>query len=114
MDYNKITQELKRKKMLHQDLARQMGITRQGLTAALRNKSLRVKDLESISEILDVPISYWWEEYQVNENKISYQSQDMIIKRLNRQIDNYLDDIKRFKERILELEIQPVRKKEAS
>ena len=111
MNYNTITLECKRKKIILEVLAEEIGMTRQGLSGAIKKKTLKVKDLEAISGILNVPITYWWDDqFEVNENAVPYSD---TIRRLNRQIDGYLDDIERYKMRVSELENQYGIKKEA-
>ncbi len=53
---------LKDKKISKKELFESIELTRQGFDYAIKNDSLRVKDLESIANFLNVPVSYFFGE----------------------------------------------------
>ncbi len=62
MNYNKIKVELEKRKITVRDFCQQIEITEQGLHQMIRNGSMKVEVLEKISDILCVPVAYWFEE----------------------------------------------------
>ncbi|MFB6257499.1 MAG: helix-turn-helix domain-containing protein [Flavobacteriales bacterium] len=66
------------------ELAEQVGMTETGFSRALKKKSLKVKTLERISEVLQVPIaSLFGEEEKLEEERPDYPVwQEGVEKRL--------------------------------
>ena len=95
MNYNKIKEEIKRKNFNENFFIPEntkLGV--QGFNKAIKNKTLKVEDLISISKGLSLPVAYWFkEEDQIinSEVEITYgESPATIIKRLNSTIDALL------------------------
>jgi transcriptional regulator with XRE-family HTH domain len=65
--YNKIKNELtKRKYSIKEFFEGKIGMTETGFHKMVRMNSLKVRDLEKISEELGVPVSYWFEDQPVD------------------------------------------------
>ncbi|MDR3093414.1 MAG: helix-turn-helix transcriptional regulator [Bacteroidales bacterium] len=60
MDYSRIKTEIERKRISIRDLCYKIDVTEQGLHQMIRNKSMKIEVLERISQVLDVPVSYWF------------------------------------------------------
>jgi transcriptional regulator with XRE-family HTH domain len=60
MNYNKIKTELEDRGITIKDFCRQLNVTEQGLHQMIRNGSMKIDVLERISEVLDVPVTYWF------------------------------------------------------
>jgi transcriptional regulator with XRE-family HTH domain len=60
MDYSRIKTELDRKRISIRDLCYKIDITEQGLHQMIRNKSMKIEVLERISQVLGVPVSFWF------------------------------------------------------
>ena len=60
MNYSKIKLELERRRITIKDFCRQIDITEQGLHQMIRNGSMKIDVLERISEVLGVPVTYWF------------------------------------------------------
>lgn len=50
------------RKLTKQDMAYRLKITPHGFDYMIANRSMKVDILEKISEILNVPVSYWFDE----------------------------------------------------
>ena len=57
MDYKIITNQITSQKLSIPILAEKIGMSKRGLYAALKNKTLNVQTLEQIAQVLNVPIS---------------------------------------------------------
>lgn len=74
MNYNKIEELRKSKGIAKKFLLEQLDMSRPGFDTALKNKTLKVRDLERIAEILNVPvISFFSEEQGSGHTVISKQ-----------------------------------------
>lgn len=63
MNYNKIEETIKAKNFQKTFFVEKvLGMTRKGFDLALARKTLKVRDLEKITEALKLPMNYWWEE----------------------------------------------------
>jgi transcriptional regulator with XRE-family HTH domain len=63
LDYNKIKKLIALKNIsIKRFFEEQIGMTENGFHQAVRNHTLKVRDLEKISRELGVPVSYWFEE----------------------------------------------------
>jgi transcriptional regulator with XRE-family HTH domain len=60
MDYSRIKTELDRKHISIRDLCYKIDITEQGLHQMIRNKSMKIEVLERISQVVGVPVSFWF------------------------------------------------------
>ena len=85
MNYDKIKILSEEKNLAIKNLAQKIGITEAGLHQMVRNKSIKVDILENIASILDVPVSYFFEEgvtggsgveKNLNHSQINYQQGD--------------------------------------
>ena len=68
MNYSKIKDELTRQNKTAKDLCNDLGMSEQGFHQMIRNRSMKINILEEISEYLNVPISYWFDD---DENIVS-------------------------------------------
>jgi transcriptional regulator with XRE-family HTH domain len=62
MYYNKIKSELEKRKITVKDFCRKLDVTEQGLYQMIRNESMKIDLLERISALLQVPISFWFDD----------------------------------------------------
>ena len=67
MNLDKIKQIAEKKGISIRKLAEVIEKTEQGLHSAIRNNTLKSIDLEKIAQILEVPISYFFEEGENQE-----------------------------------------------
>ncbi len=62
MNYSKIKTELEHRGITIKEICRQVEITEQGLHQMIRNGSMKIEVLERISEVLGLPVAYWFDE----------------------------------------------------
>ncbi|MDR1225817.1 MAG: helix-turn-helix transcriptional regulator [Prevotellaceae bacterium] len=62
MNYSKIRLEIEKQKMTVKNFCQKVGISEQGFSKMLDNQSIKIEILEKMSDVLGVPISYWFEE----------------------------------------------------
>ena len=62
MDYSRIKVELEQKSISIRELCYRIDVTEQGLHQMIRNKSMKIEILERISYVLELPVSYWFED----------------------------------------------------
>jgi len=68
MNFNKISEAIKnRNYSLEYFISRIPGIGVDGFRLACKNETLKIKTLEAISEALDLPMNYWWEDIDMME-----------------------------------------------
>ena len=70
MDYSRIKSELDNKNISIRELCYKIDVTEQGLHQMIRNKSMKIDVLERISDVLGLPVTYWFED-QVSASKIA-------------------------------------------
>ena len=98
MEFSKIRDEIKKRNLVFEDFARSINITPQGLYKALNRKSLKVTDLEKISEGLGVTAAFWWgdnEELKAEKKRCDY---------LEKSNMNLLDQVEELKAKLNERE----------
>jgi transcriptional regulator with XRE-family HTH domain len=113
MNYNKLEIRRREKKITQGELTEKAGLTISGYSKIIKNGNPEIKTLERISEVLEVNMSYWWEEEEVltvqepkvdliklltKENrKLKEQAErdKRTIDRLHDQIDNLEGKVKR-------------------
>ena len=97
MNYNKIKTLASERKITLKELCLKIDISEQGLHKMVGNNSIKVSYLEKIAEVLEVPISYFFEEESVNISN----NRNTIIGNKNQNINNnVLADIEKFKAEI--------------
>ena len=74
MYYNNIKKIAGQKKITLRELAERIKMSEAGLYYAFRNDSLKVKDLEKIAEILDVPFDKFFEKGNIDVNQYGKNS----------------------------------------
>lgn len=80
-------------------LAGEVGMTETGLHRALKNKSLKVKTLERISEVLEVPIAFLFgEEQRLEEERRKYKRENKELEERVEAVERRLDELLRSKE----------------
>jgi len=72
MDYNRIKIELEHKGISVRELCYKIDVTEQGLHQMIRKKSMKIEILERISNVLFLPVSYWFENDNNTENSVLY------------------------------------------
>ena len=103
MDYVlKIRALVSLKKITIEELANKLTISKQALHNILGNRtSLKIEHLEKIAKVLEVPVSYFFEEDQGNAISISTtKSND--IEQLQKEIENLKEQLS-LKNQIIEL-----------
>ena len=80
--YEKIKKLLNSRSMTINELCKQVEMTERGFHAAVKNNSLKLKTVESIADVLQVPISYFFDE---NQNNLSQEVIKPIETRKNKE-----------------------------
>jgi transcriptional regulator with XRE-family HTH domain len=87
---SKIKVLLREKKISLREFAREIGITEQGLQLLIKNNSTKVETLELIAAKLNVPVSTFFEETEIESEKVTMgrllsiiESQQRTIERLS-------------------------------
>ena len=62
MNYNSIRDKIEELRFAFKDIAIGIGLTPQGLYKALAKRTLRIDHLEKISDVIGVPMNYWWQD----------------------------------------------------
>ena len=62
MDYSRIKSELEYKNISIRELCYRIDVTEQGLHQMIRNQSMKIDVLERISNVLELPVGYWFED----------------------------------------------------
>ena len=101
MDYSRIKIELERKNISVRDLCDKIDITEQGLHQMIRKKSMKVEVLERISNVLRLPVSFWFED-TTNISNTKYVNtitndntrKQMSSKFMYEKIDSLTNDLK--------------------
>jgi len=70
MDYSRIKIELEHKGISVRELCYKIDVTEQGLHQMIRKRSMKVEILERISNVLHLPVSYWFEDEKNTENAV--------------------------------------------
>lgn len=90
MNYGKIKIELERRKITIKDFCRKVDITEQGFHQMLRNESMRIDVLERMSQVLGVPISFWFNDNEIN---LGIQTKHIDVKEKEKISDFQIDTI---------------------
>lgn len=100
VDYNRI--EIKRKllKLTQEELAKKANLTRVGYQKIIKKQSSTVETLELLSKALGMEMNFWWED----ESNYAMDNPTFYGKTANDVIQDLLDDKKRMKARLDELE----------
>lgn len=78
------------------ELAEKIDMSEAGLHRALRTKSLKVKTLERLSDVLQVPAStLLGEEEKVSERSLPYSKNKERLEERLRSLENEIDQIRR-------------------
>lgn len=115
MDYNKIREELKNRHINQKKfLVDTINMTVPGFNYACENGTLKIKDLESISEALKLDISYWFinTPLMVHDAPGEYQKRSeadnftpIMIDKLEKEIEFYVKENELLKEHIESLRL---------
>lgn len=62
MDYSKLKLAIKQRGFTEKAFADKLGITQNGFRAMVNNHTMSIKTLEKISEILEVPMTYFFDD----------------------------------------------------
>ena len=100
MDFNRIEIRRKQLKLTQEELAKKANLTRVGYQKIIKKQSSTVQTLELLSVALGTDMSFWW----LDESSYTVDNQTFYGKTANDIIQDFLDDKKRLKERIDELE----------
>jgi transcriptional regulator with XRE-family HTH domain len=92
MNYSKIKTELELRNITIKDFCREVDITEQGLHQMIRNSSMKIDVLERISQRLDVPVSYWFDDKgeEMTQKRVSAKISDA------QRIDNITTELNIF------------------
>ncbi len=110
MNYNELKQIAKRKNILIKDLAKETGITRQGLQKVMDNETIELKLVKRICEKLDISPAKFFDtgtfglilnngvnQVVGNGNKMIIENKDKEIEMLRQQIADKEEIIKLLK-----------------
>lgn len=103
MNYDKIDFLLKREKLTIPKLAERIGMSKRGLYASLKNKTLNVEMLEQIAQVLNVPITKFFnsdsdDSVEGNSSEKLLQLQDLLKNR-----DENIIQLRKENQMLLEL-----------
>lgn len=92
MDYSKIKKAITHNNYRLRDfIIEKIGMTEGGFYHAIKNHTLKIRDLEKISEALNLPMTYWFKEEEeahiINETQLSYEKLD-----LRRQMTKFMEE----------------------
>ncbi len=96
MNYGKIKLELTQRGIEIKEFCKDLGISEQGFHQMIRNRSMRVEVLESISRILQLPITFWFDCDETNvmdsapSDTTGYSD---VNTNLHKQIDNITKEL---------------------
>lgn len=97
MNYKRITDKIKSKNLGKVNfIEKEVGMTLAGFNSALKEQTLKVRDLERISEALHVPMNYWWPDEQpmiTEEQPVIYETKR--LRKENKKLDEDLERCKR-------------------
>ena len=108
INYEKIKNEIeKRNYRLKNFIPEFAEMGERGFKLACENETIKVSTLQLISKALKIPMAYWFQEDDQRikeETELTYgENSASIIKRLNSQIEDLVDDKRRMKQEIDEL-----------
>jgi transcriptional regulator with XRE-family HTH domain len=88
MNYNKLKEEIKLKKFTIEEIASKIGMTRTGLQLAFKEDTLKIVTLEKISEILNLPVYYWFVDSdnitESNTHRVFEALEKIVIREMNK------------------------------
>ena len=102
MIYSKIEKEIKIKNKTLTDLAKNLNLTYRGLRRKLNLKSLSIDELQKISDFLEVPITYWFDDGQgsgvsiASHNHINGNNNKIEVQ-LNAEIERLKNEVEMLK-----------------
>jgi len=94
MDYSRIKIELEHKGISIRELCYMIDVTEQGLHQMIRNRSMKIETLERISNVLLLPVSYWFENEINTEDSVledSDQKKSCRKRKQNKLSDERID-----------------------
>jgi len=100
VDFNRIEIRRKQLKLTQEELAKKANLTRVGYQKIIKKQSSTVNTLELISKALETDMSFWW----LDEASYATDKQTYFGTTANDMIRDLLDDKKRMKSRLDELE----------
>ena len=113
MDYNKIKIIAENKNITIKELAKKANITEAGLHQMIRKESMKIKVLENIAFLLQVPISFFFNDNEHtesskkiigNNNSVAVNSQNSNNK-TDINCSGYIKEIKYLKQQIADKEM---------
>jgi transcriptional regulator with XRE-family HTH domain len=118
MNYEKLRELIKKENLSQNQMAKNFGMSAPGYKEMLEKKSLKVKNLEKIADYFKVPVSYFFDEYNIEKNKPDHSNKTIPPKyNQNQRICTDPDCITerdKLKDKIIDLlqEINELRKQE--
>ena len=94
LDFNKIKQQTTEKQMTMTALADQIGMSRGGLSTAINNKTLTIEALEKIAEVLDVPVTVFFDEQSANWNNKELIAEIVTLEIKNQDLEEKINTLK--------------------
>ncbi len=94
MNYGKIKLELSQRGIEIKEFCKDLGISEQGFHQMIRNRSMKVEVIEEISRILHLPITYWFDEGEINvQDSAQSGAKSYPEVNLHKQIDAITKDL---------------------
>src|SRR5690242_10012380 len=105
MDYNRLKDLLKERKISVKKLAELIGMSEAGLYQSMKNDTMTIKVLESISEILRVPMRVFWENCDISQKSVGRVGPDVESKGedLRGKVIALQDELLAEKDRVIKL-----------
>lgn len=101
MDYSKIKRISQAKKVTIKSLAEKIGMTEHGLHASIRNNSLKIRDLEKIADVLNIPVVHCFNESDDDDKSLAAMKISS-TKKLELAMNEFIESV--YVERFLDLE----------
>lgn len=96
MNYNKLKSEIDKHELKFNDFAKEIGLSGMGLRKMIRFQSLRVDVLIRISEKLNIPITYWFDDdaKPYDEEKENLKKKNEHLEKVNITLMEKIDELK--------------------
>ena len=99
MDYSRLKKKLKLTGYSVKTISDEIGMTDAGLYKAINNNTLKIRDLESIATVLNVPINYFFEKNPSSEKSMNVGGDYNISSHKNNN-NTYSEDCATYKAEI--------------
>lgn len=96
MNYSKIKILLNEKRILRKEIAEKLDLTPYGWDLMLKNETMDIRTLEKLSEVLEVPVQYWFDKEGNQKNLMSEDQEKYVLYRQLDQKDKQIDFLQNY------------------